>query len=273
MPTHKLRGLHRLPSLSALGAAMAIATAGAASAQTVANPGFDAFQNDTAALIPTNRYLDAGDGLGPDEQLYVAMTGAAAPGELADVPAGFALLFGGGGILRHDVEFQTPTGPMGFISSDAGAGAFGQTLAGTTLQPNTTYVLTVDVSDRDTSSFTNGTDIVAVAPDINAALFAGSTASEVPSVKSFTPPTNGGTSTFTVTATTGPDVSGLPGDLILAFSASGSSVAGPIVATQTYFDNVTFTIVPEPAALPLLLGSAAVVVGGRRRRNSTSGLG
>ena len=224
----------------------------------VPNGGFDVYQQGTSTPIGDNRFVNVfADGV----PVYDATTGAPT-GEFADVPAGFVASGSNVGIKRADAYLQETPGSQGAAYIANNGGSLSQTLTGTSLQPNTTYVLSVDVLD---SSYAVDGVTIGVAPTVALELTAAG--SDLGGILTYVPPGEGGRSTATLTFTTGADISGLPtGPLGIVISTSGTNPNTTV--TQTLFDSVSLTAVPEPAGLGIVLAAGSVGLLRRGRRPS-----
>jgi hypothetical protein len=251
----------------AAAAAVAAGTPREAGAATfpLLDPGFDTYLAGTTTPVPDDRALGIGNGGIVNAILQVAST-AADSGQRADTPAGWntaesTLRF------RDDVEFTTAKGStMAAVAyGTSGVGVFSQNL-GVAAQPNATYTLSIQVSDRNSIPLTGGTDVTAIAADIGLLLIAdylGPNQVVLPSSTTFVPPANGGTSLMTTVVATGATVPA--GNLTFYVYANGNNNQG-IGNTHTFFDNAALDVVPEPAGFLALLGVAAAAVAAPRRR-------
>lgn len=253
-----------LAAMTALTASSAMLAAPIA----VVDPGFDAFVAGTMLSTPIadDRVLANITGglsnvpLNRAENLFGGPTG-----ELADTPVGWTTTTPTQtGRLQLNSAFPAGGGTVkGFVNSTANAS---QAFAGMGVLPNSTYTLTIEVSDARINDVLLG-DYSVLPPTVEARLFAGGmSGTDLGGVVSFSPPGNGGTALYSRTVTTGAVVPS--GDLTIVLTAAGA-VTGPglIVIGTAYFDNTTLnvTTIPEPAGLSLvgLAGMAMLLV--RRR--------
>lgn len=262
------RGIGRLGMLGAIGSIGLAFGWGGPSAQAtnvpLLDPGFDVFQAGTTTLIVDNRATN-GPGSGPrtNAPLTVGST-AAATGELGDIPAGWSVQGDGNSTLRFrdDQEFIAPSGTIALFAN-VGTATFEQALGFPAL-PNTTYTLTIEVVDRDSTPITGGGgDVTSIAPTVGMELIAdrlGPNQFVFPGLTTFAPPVNGGRSTMTRTVTTGSTV---PGDNLTFFVFASGNSGAP--ATHTGFDNAALDVVPEPGTAGLLAAGALLYAGRRRR--------
>ena len=196
------------------------------------DPGFDVFQAGTMDPIVDDRFSGF-SGPQTNTPLSVAST-AAATTETGDIPAGWVVFGGGNGRFRDDVELLVPTGTMA-IAASPDPTVFAQNL-GVPAEANATYFATIDVSDRNSAPIAGGTDVTFLSPNISLQLVAdiGPNQEALSGILTFSPPPNGGTSTMTLSVTTGAEVPA--GNLSFVFSCFGNSGGAN---THTLFDNAT----------------------------------
>jgi len=164
---------------------------------------------------------------------------------------------------RDYVPGQGPTEEGAYVSIGADqSGSLSQTITGTSFQPNTTYTLSVQLSDR---RYTGGpfADNVTFPNTIQLSLAGNGSIELFSGVQTFTSPAPGSSSIATYVVTTGstPEVDLPTGDLIINFRVSGFAGGA---ASQAVFDNVTLDAVPEPASLALLSFGAFGLLARRR---------
>jgi hypothetical protein len=154
-------------------------------------------------------------------------------------------LTGQGGSWHPSSTFYNLPLPDGSIVAFSNGGTISQTLT-TSLAPDTTYMLSVDVGHRLDGYIT----------DCSIALYAGSTLLNSFSASNGIIPI-GTFADETVTYTSGATV--LPGDLSIVLTSDGQ---------QADFDNVRLTesTVPEPSSLSLVAGALGIMFLALRRR-------
>ena len=233
----------------------------------IADPGFDVFYTGTTDPVDDDRFAGTVGGPQTNQPLSVASTGLApVPAEFADVPAGWVSFGGGNGRSRLDSAFLLPTGTMALAAS-GDATVFAQDL-GMPVAPNSTYVATIAVSDRNSGNALGVGDVTDISADVNLALLVnlggGPDQIDLGGIKTFIPPPNGGTSLMTLIVITGSTVP--VGNL---FIVASTNAPGVLPYTQTYFDNATLDrttpTIPEPTSFALLgLGGLALALTRRR---------
>ena len=159
---------------------------------------------------------------------------------------------GSGGSFQPGIFFNLPLpgGPSDSIVAYSNGGTISQIL-GVTVQPNSTYTLSVYVGDR----------LDGLVANYSIALDDGSTTLCSTPTASNGAITPGTFADVTLTCSTGATVA--PGDLAIVLTSDG---------TQIDFDNVALTVqTPEPASYLLLcIGLGAMVVFFRYRRTEVS---
>jgi hypothetical protein len=258
----------------------------------ILDPGFDIYNANTLTLAPDDRFPNtsaAGAGTGPHEDVALLNFDTFAPAGTGDIPAGWTAIgqrpsgANNTGRLRCDEcflsdsgtvalinsfgadEYEDPNNPGEFIQTP---GSFFQDLTGVSVQPNTLYTATIEVSDLDITGrgpFQPGDDNLILGDPgmpgdatntsrIRLNLSVGE--ENLGGTLEFTPITPGGFGTpearisggkelLTLTVLTGESVP--EGDLTISFTAGG--VFGTMPGTfgesaQTYFDNVSLDATP-----------------------------
>ena len=284
-------------------ALMAAARDAAAVAIPIADPGFDIFFANTLNPVTDNTFPNQsapGAGSGPVQDVSLLDFNTFAAKGLGDVPAGWTATgqkptaSNNTGRIRCDACFDSPSGVVASINSFGSdpyedpslppgsgvfittPGIFSQTLSGVSVQANTLYTATIEVSDLDIQGrgpFAPGEDNVVLADPTRILLILSARDSTVsppanvllggtlefsditpggaftPADPNATPPTtamqnSGGKSLLTLTVLTGSEVPA--GDLVISFAAGGAiqPLFGFAPSAQTFFDNVTLDATP-----------------------------